>query len=151
MRQSLRLFVLLCIAACNLDSTDVETRDTANQFPLRAEWQSSITPMAASTVSGSAHIREYRAYYEAQMSITGGTPARTYLWRIYPGTCTNSGTTVFGGSTQAFPALVTNASGAATAAPLLAGALDSTAVYNVRVQTGAAITTTVACGNLQRS
>jgi hypothetical protein len=101
-------------------------------------------------VSGTLQIQEFRAYYEASVSITNAPANDTINWRIYPGTCATPGTTVVGNSNQAFTPLVTNASGAASLSRTMAGALVGSDVYNVRIMTGTNINTTIACGALQR-
>jgi hypothetical protein len=144
------VLLLLLAAGCDLSSTEPETRNSANQLELRAEWQASIGSMNGSAVTGLAHLMEYRAYYEAEITVSGGPPSDSLVWRIYPGTCANSDDDEFGNSTQAFPTLRTDASGSANLTRLLAGALDSLADYNVRVQTDGDIDNTVGCGDLER-
>lgn len=150
MKSMSAILLLLVAAGCDLDSIEPEIRDSAIPLELRAEWQANITSMNGSSVTGLTRLMEYRAYYEAEIAVSGGPPSDTLVWRIYPGTCANSDDDEFGGSTQAFPTLYTNGSGEASLTRLLAGALDSLAAYNVRVQRGGNISTTVACGNLAR-
>jgi hypothetical protein len=146
------LWLLVALAlACELNSTEPETRESANTLDLRGEWQAVLAPIATSQVTASLQVREYRAYYDAALSMTGGLPNNTYNWRIFPGSCANPGATVFGSSVQAFVPLVTDGSGAANLTRLMAGAFDSTAMCNIRIMTGTAVNTTVSCGELQRS
>ncbi len=98
-------------------------------------------------VRGSAQIADYGPYFDMQISVTSAAASATYQWRIFPGTCAAPGATQYGPA-QAYPNLVTNASGAAQAARTISGPLTLTATYNVRVSTVAAPVTVVACGNL---
>lgn len=155
MRKELRvlsLLVLIGIVACDL-STEPEVRTAANQFSLQATWRADVRGTGGSKITGSTELRDYRAYYDGEITLNGAAPSRSYNWRIFPGTCQSSETTVVGESTLAFPPLVTNATGSARVTQLFSSHLNlqANAAYNVRVLTGTAITTTVACGELRRS
>lgn len=161
MRRFMWPVLALSVAACDL-STEPELRNQANQFELRAQWQASITGIGTSTISGTVQLQEYRgSTVDATASLGGALASRAYQWRIFRGTCSSTLVTADRYSTdQAYPHIVTNAAGTGTVARLMAGALDSTGTYHVRIRLAPATVVTwtnpvgggaLACGALQRS
>jgi hypothetical protein len=150
----LTLLAMTGVAACDLTDVDEVVRTQAQQYPLQATWTASLTPLpgvAGAQVSGNLTMGDYKTYYDGQIALSGGLPNTTYNWRIYLGTCDATTTTIAGGTTGAFPALVTNAAGAASATRQFPSFMSLRQVqsYNVRILTGTALATTIACGALQ--
>lgn len=158
MRTCITLVVALSLAACDL-SHEPEVRSQPNQLAQIGQWSATINPVGTGTVRGSLTVREFGSYAEAEVSLTGGLPTRAYQWRIFRGSCAATAAAELGlhAAIQSYPDLVTNASGAASATPLLGGALNSPAgVYSIRVRLGQSTTnwngtSPIACGDLRRS
>jgi hypothetical protein len=160
------LLLVLGLAACDL-STEADSRDSGDEFPVRANWSASVAPVGTATVRGTLAIEEFLgSRFIANTSITGGRPNTAYQWRLFRGDCAttevaanNTAPTglLLYGTVQAYPDLTTDATGAASVNDrAMAGALDSLTAYSMRVRVAAASTnwngtSPVACGNLQRS
>ena len=151
----------LALAACN--ENPAETVTGAGQFPLRATWSASATPVGTSTVRATLGFKQFAGFRaEASVTITGAANSG-YQWRIFRGDCatTTVGTAQAPGlfifaTTQSYPDATTNASGTGTVTRLIAGQLDSLSKYSVRVRATQTATnwngtSPIACGNLQRS
>ena len=145
------LVVLAGVVGCDL-ATAPEVRSSGSQYPLSAEWRVSVTGLNGAPITGQGVFRDYRAYYEGEFSISNGAPNTNYNWRIYRGTCENSSTTIAGNSTTQYTPLATGGNGSASVQRTFSGHLTLLGhqQYNLRVLSGTAISTTVACGNLQR-
>ncbi|MEX2282915.1 MAG: hypothetical protein WEE89_10580 [Gemmatimonadota bacterium] len=158
MRKGVSFLLLLGLAACDL-SSEPETRDDANEFAVRATWNATLAGIGTATVGGATKVTErLGSQLDAEVSLTGGLPTRAYQWRVYRGDCaaTAAADLVLFSTIQAYPDLTTDATGTASLTRFLAGALDSTAAYSVRVRLGVSTTNwngtnPIACGNLQRS
>jgi hypothetical protein len=110
---------------------------------LRATWQANLSGAA----NGSGQLADYGAYFDAELTFSGGAAGTAYQWRIFNGTCAAPGLQF--GPNQAYPNVTTNGSGTAQVERTVSGPLNLTAPYNVRVSTVAAPVTIVACGDLQ--
>jgi hypothetical protein len=165
-RLSLFLALVLTLAACDKPGP-AEVRSDGEEFPLRATWSAAVTPVGSATIQASLTINEnLGSHMQAVVNVTGGAPNATYQWRIYRGgNCSvnvaatsntaGDGLVIFA-TTQSYPDLVTNASGAATMTRTIAGSLDPLGAYSVRVRVAQSSTNwngvnPIACGNLQRS
>jgi hypothetical protein len=147
MRASLMcLGTLSVLTACSDDPVVVTDAPRLNE---RAHWQAALTGTAAfPAVRGTATIADYSSYFDLQIAITSAAATTPYQWRLYPGTCA-APEAVFYGPVQAYPNLLTNASGAAQLSRTIVGPLNLTGSYNIRVSTVATPVSIVACGNLQ--
>jgi hypothetical protein len=155
----------MIVAGCEL-SAEPQTRDEANEFPVRANWSATINPVGTAAVRGSLAITEFLgSHFDASASMTGGLANRAYQWRIFRGDCATTavaanntaptGLLLFG-TIQAYPDLTTDGAGAASLNRAMAGALDSLTAYSVRIRVAQTATnwngtSPIACGNLQRS
>jgi hypothetical protein len=166
--QRLSLIVLLGasvgLAACSMDNP-AEVRDGGQDFPLVATWNATAEPAdTVSTESGVLAAEQHLGFrVKATFTLTG-TPGKTYQWRIFRGDCAttepaedNSVTGLLLFSTaQAYPDIHVGESGTGSAAPAIAGALDSLSAYSVRVRPSQTSTNwdgtnPVACGDMQRT
>jgi len=147
MRNILPFLVLAGVAACSL-AEDAVTITEAPDLEQSAVWNGSLTGSNGG-ISGTATIAEYRAYFNASVTLAGAAANTAYQWRIFAGTCATPGAQF--GPAQAYPDVTTNGSGAASIERLLAGALIAESEYNVRFSTVATTPVIVACGNLTRS
>ena len=160
------LSLAVTLAACD-KAGPAEVRRDANEFPLRATWTATLTPVGTSTVAGSLAISEYGgSRLESVMSMTGGTPNASYQWRIYKGgdcsvnvaaTSATAGNGLFlFATTQSYPNLVADGTGAATLERTIAGTLDPLGAYSVRIRPSQSATgwnglSPIACGTLRPS
>lgn len=166
--QRLSLLLLLtgsvALAACSMDSP-TEVRSDAQEFPVTATWSAAAAPVAPSTVAGTLTVEQHLGYrLNASITITGD-PETTYQWRIFRGDCATTepaanntsptGLLLFATS-QSYPDITVGSSGTGSAAPAIAGQLDSLTAYSVRVRLSATSTNwngtnPIACGDLQRT
>ena len=163
-RASALLSLAVALAGCDKPGP-AEVRRNANDYPLRASWSATLTPVGTSTVQGSLAINEYvGSRIESVINMTGVTPNASYQWRIYRGgDCTvniaatnaTSGNGLFlFATTQSYPDLVASGTGAATLERAIAGALDPLGAYSVRIRRSQTATgwnglSPVACGTLR--
>jgi hypothetical protein len=158
MRKCISLLVLVGLAACDL-SQEPELREQSNELELLSEWSASIGGVGSSTITGTTSVRVYGSYSEAEISISGALPSRSYQWRIFRGSCAATAAADLGlhATIQSYPDLVTNAAGSASTSRLLGGALNSPAgLYSVRLRLAVSATnwngtSPLACGDLTRS
>lgn len=151
-------------AACAGD-TPAEVINKAPEFPVTATWNAAATPVGTSTVSGALTIQQHLgSRMDASFSITGAPSSTTYQWRIFSGTCADSvpvsdtvpsGIKLFA-TVQSYPDITVDASGTGSAAPTIAGYLDSLTAYSVRVRPSQKSTNwdgtkPIACGDMQRT
>lgn len=167
MMQTRSLRVLLAasagLAACA--ENPAEVRSEAEAFPTTARWTATAAPVPPSTVTGSLTVQQHQGFrMDASFTITG-TPNTTYQWRIFRGDCATNvpasnawsptGLLLFA-TVQSYPDIVVDASGTGSAAPAIAGQLDSLTAYSVRVRPSQQATNwngtdPIACGDLQRT
>jgi|SRR5438067_686137 len=154
--------LIAALVACD-NSNPAEVRSQAEQFPVAANWSATAAPVGTSTVRAALTAKQHLGFHiETTMQVTGA-PNATYQWRIFKGDCTvnvaatsntsNNGLVLFE-TIQSYPDVTTNAAGAGTSAPTIAGALDSLGAYSVRVRVGQTATNwngtnPIACGNLR--
>ncbi len=149
MRRIIPLLALLGLVTCNL-ADDPVVVDGPAPLAQRALWRGSLTGQPGfTTVAGTSEAADFGPYFNMQIAVTNASPATSYQWRIYPGTCAAPGATQFG-PVQAYPNLLTNASGSVQLARTISGPLNLDGAYNVRVSTVATPVRVVACGDLRR-
>lgn len=165
-RVSALLSLAVTLAGCDKPSP-AEVRTSATEFPLRAAWSATLTPVGTSTVQGSLAINEYvGSRIESVINITGATPNASYQWRIYRGgdctvnvaaTSATAGNGLFlFATTQSYPDLVASGTGTASLERAIAGSLDPLGAYSVRIRRAQTATgwnglSPLACGTLRRS
>lgn len=169
MKHKLLMLLLAGVTACD-SAIEPAVRSSANQFPVRANWTATISPVGTSTVSGTLQVSEHLGS-RVDATITLNAAANSaYQWRIYRGNCaTNTaaasntaptGLLIFGTTSGSahltYSDVETNAGGTGSVTRTIAGALDSLTAYSVRVRPAQSATNwngtnPVACGNLQRS
>src|SRR5262245_20247013 len=131
--RALRLAALALLAACGSNDPVVVTQTPV--LPERAHWQATLTGTAAfPAVRGTTEIKDYGPYFDLQIAVNSAAAATQYQWRLFPGTCATPGPTFYGPS-QAYPNLLTNATGTAQTSRTIAGPLSLTGTYNIRVST----------------
>jgi len=166
MKNKILILLLAGVAACD-SVTGAETRNEANQYPVRANWSATAAPIGESTVAATLQVTEYLgSRMDVSVSLTGGAPNTAYQWRIFRGDCTvntpaPSNDSPHGlkllSTVQSYPDVTTDATGAGTASQNgVSAAIDSLTAYSLRVRLGQASTNwngtnPIACGNLQRS
>jgi hypothetical protein len=149
--------LLLLVASVGLASTQ--------DFPVTATWSAAAQPEDSSTVSGALTIQQHLGYrMDASFTITAA-PGTIYQWRVFRGTCADtiaaansssaSGILLFA-TAESYPDIAVGTAGTGTAAPAIAGALDSLTAYSVRIRPAQKSTTwdgtkPISCGDLQRS
>ena len=167
--QRVSLIVLLAasagLAACSMDNP-AEVRDGAEEFPVVATWGATAEPAdTVHTESGELTVEQHLGFrMNASFTLTG-TPGKTYQWRIFRGDCATTeaaeeatsatGLLLFA-TAQSYPDIVVDASGTGSAAPAIAGSLDSLTAYSVRVRPSQQSTSwngtnPIACGDMQRT
>jgi hypothetical protein len=83
----------------------------------------------------------------ATVAISNAAPKGVHPWEVYRGQCGNDGDLI--GAFSAYPALIVNNDGTATASAKLRAELPVTGDFHVNVNASAAnMTTVIACGNL---
>ena len=169
--QRVSLVVLLAasagLAACSMDNP-AEVRDGAEEFPVVATWSAIAEPADTDTVhteSGELTVEQHLGFRMNASFTLNGTPGNTYQWRIFRGDCATieaaeeatsaTGLLLFA-TTQSYPDIVVDASGTGSAAPAIAGSLDSLTAYSVRVRPSQTSTSwdgtkPIACGDMQRT
>src|SRR5262245_51101752 len=146
-RAAMMFAALALVAACESNDPVVVTRSPV--LPERAHWQATLTGTAAfPAVRGATEIKDFGPYFDLQISVNSAAATTQYQWRLFPGTCTTPGATFYG-PVQAYPNLLTNATGAAQQSRTIVGPLNLTGAYNIRVSTTTTPVSIVACGNLQ--
>jgi hypothetical protein len=165
-RSSLLLLIAASVglAACSMDNP-AEVRRDAQEFPVIATWSATAAPVSPSTESGALTIQQHLGFrLDASFTITG-TPNTTYQWRIFRGDCATDSTAASSTSAtglllyatvQSYPDIVVGSSGTGSAAPAIAGSLDSLTAYSVRIRKSQTSTnwngkSPIACGDLQRT
>lgn len=138
-------------------------RNDATEFPVIANWSSTVTAVGTSGVSGALAVKQFAGFrIELNLSVAGPT-SRTYQWRIFRGTCATTTTAVNAqdpnglllfATVQSYPDVSTGTSGTVTLTRAIAGSLDSLKSYSVRFRASQSATnwngtSPVACGNLQ--
>ena len=165
-RLSTFLSLAVTLAACD-KAGPAEVRTKASEFPLRATWTATMTPVGTSTVQGSVTIKEnFGSRLEAVVNMTGGVANASYQWRIYRGgdcsvnVAANSATSGNGlflfATTQSYPDLVADGTGAASLTRVIAGSLDPLGAYSIRIRRSQTATawnglSPLACGTLRPS
>ena len=139
----------IALSACLPENDPVSVTEPGD-LELRTTWQASVVGRPAlPNARGTLQLADFGPYFDAQLSVTAAAASTTYAWRIWPGTCAAPVGTVQYGPTQAYPNFTTNASGAATVTRTIAGPLNLSGVYHIRVTPSTAATTILACGDLQ--
>ena len=142
-----------------------EVRNDADEFPVVANYSSSVAAIGTSGVTGTLTVKQFAGFrLELSLSVTA-PPSRTYQWRIFRGDCATTvpatgntdpnGLLVFA-TEQSYPDVATGTGTSAALTRLIAGSLDSAKTYSVRFRVSQSATnwngtTPVACGNLQRA
>lgn len=163
--QRLSLIVLLTatagVAACSADNP-AEVRDGAQDFPVVSTWSATAEPDSVSTESGELMVEQHLGYRLSASFTLTGAPGATYQWRIFRGDCATSepaednsltGLLLFS-TDESYPDIHVDGSGTGSAAPVMAGALDSLTAYSVRVRPSQPSTdwdgtNPIACGDMQ--
>ncbi len=151
------------LGACS--ENPAEVRDGSDDFPVIANWTSTVTPVGASGVSATLTLAQ-RAGFRMTTALTVTAPAgRSFQWRIFRGDCATTavaanaqaptGLLLFA-TVQSYPDVTTSSGGTATTNRDIAGKLDSLTAYSVRIRASQTATnwngtTPIACGNLRRS
>lgn len=161
-RQMIRAIGLgIIVAACA--ENPAEVRDEATEFPVVANWNSSVAAIGTSGLTGTLTVKQKVGFrMELNLSITAPTN-RIYQWRIFRGDCATTlpaannndpnGLLVFS-TVQSYPDVATGTGTTASLIRTIAGSLDSVKAYSVRFRVSQSATnwngtTPVACGNLQ--
>ena len=156
--------LLLTFAALGCEGNPAEVRTDANEFPLRANWAATVTPVTTGTLRASVSVKEFLgSRIQATVNVTGAAPNAAFQWRIFKGDCattTTGSTTAPTGlaliaTTASYPDITTSG-GTGSVTREIAGALDSLTAYSVRIRASQTATNwngtnPLACGNLQRS
>lgn len=159
--------LVLCIAAgvgaCS-SPNPAEVRSGSTSFPVVAIWSATSAPIAPATVSGALTFTQHLGYHSDVTFTVVGPPNTAFQWRIFKRDCSvnvaainNTAATglVLFATTQSYPDITLDATGKATAVSQIAGWLDSTTAYSVRIRPTATSTFTgvnpAACGNLNYS
>ncbi len=160
------------IAACS--ENPAELRRQGEAFPVIATWTAAVRPVGSSAVTGSLSVQQHQGFrMDAALTLTDTTSTDTqstrYQWRIFRGDCaTNTpavnspnapsptGLLLFA-TVQSYPDVTVDyVSGTGSAAPVIAGNLDSLTAYSIRLRLFQTATnwngmSPIACGDLQRN
>ncbi len=153
------------IAACS--ENPAELRRQGEAFPVIATWTAAVGPVGSSAVTGSLSVQQHRGFrMNAALTLTDTTSTDTqstrYQWRIFRGDCaTNTpavnspnapsptGLLLFA-TVQSYPDVTVDyVAGTGSAAPVIAGNLDSLTAYSIRIrlfQTANRLRPTPKCG-----
>jgi hypothetical protein len=117
-------------------------------IPGATLWTADVQPLTLGGAQGHLAVVSQSGATQASMDLNLGDPGVTYSWRMSKGTCASEGQMVSGRA--AYPALVANAQGSATANAALAGELTSGGSYAARIlqDPGTGTEEVVACGEL---
>lgn len=154
MRKLIPALALLGVFGCDL-STAPETRTSAQNLPVIAEWDAAITGVGT-PITGTLNVKSHGSYMDSSISISNAPAGAQYQWRLFRGTCdvnTAAGLVLFG-THQAHPNLVASGAGSASLDRILAASLHTGFAYSVRLRLNTTTvnwngTAPVACGNLQ--
>lgn len=158
------LAAAVSLGACSTDNP-AEVRNGSEGFPLVARWSAAAEPLSDATESGTLELDQHLGYRMKASITLVGTPGKTYQWRIFRGDCATtavaSGATAATGlllfaTAESYPDIHVGVEGTGSAAPDIAGSLDSLTAYSVRIrpsQTSSSWngTNPIACGDLQRT
>jgi hypothetical protein len=163
-RHTIRLLVLgFALGAC--DENPAAVRSDASEFPIVANWSSTVAPIGTSGVSGTFSVKQFAGFrMDLELSMTAPTN-KTYQWRIFRGDCATTATAanaqdpnglLLFATIQSYPDVSTGSGTTASLTREIAGSLDSAMTYSVRFRLSQSATnwngtTPVACGNLQRA
>lgn len=114
------------------------------------EWETRLSPVGGSTVSGKVEMESEGAQRtDVEIDIRGATPGDTHPWHVHIGSCGND-QGIFGAATD-YPPLVVRRNGEAEADARIALATPTSGEYFVNVHKSADdLKTIVACGDLRR-
>lgn len=150
----------IILAACA--ENPAEVKNDAIEFPVIANWTSSVAAIGTSGVTGTLTVTQHAGFrMDVNLSVTAPTN-RTYQWRIFRGDCATTATAannqdpnglLLFATVQSYPDVGTGTGTTASVTRTIAGSLDSAKAYSVRFRLTQSATnwngtTPVACGNI---
>ena len=113
------------------------------------DWTATLAGQDGRKVTGSAAVKPNGTGVEVTVTLDGDTPGATRPWHIHTGSCAKSGG-VFGAA-RAYSPIVIDLKGHGSATAKLEAAPSDTTTYYVNIHdSGAAMGTIVACGDLAK-
>lgn len=144
----MRRILLLSVVAASLVLATAFAPTSKNARGLR-DWTATLAGKDGRKVTGSAAVKPAGAGVEVTVTLDGDTPGATRPWHIHTGSCAKSGG-VFGAA-RAYSPIVIDLKGHGSATAKLEAPPSDTATYYVNIHdSGAAMGTIVACGDLAK-
>jgi hypothetical protein len=110
-------------------------------------WKANLSPMNASSITGSAQGTTANDMTNVTVNISGGTAGATYPWHVHDGKCTDASPPIVGNMAD-YPPLVVGADGTATATAHISTKLNEARNYIINIHASPTnLGTIVACGD----